>query len=280
MTANAEDGGALSVLLGYGDGGFANWEPVASGFTPVSVSTGDFNQDGITDLVASNQYSESVSVILGLDDGGYLPPYRYRNEGAPVSVAVGDLTGSGTLDLCVVDLLGAVNTLLGFGDGGFVPQVSFWDSFFTAYAPTVAAIGDLNEDGIPDLAVANSGDTLVSILIGLGDGGFSKQTPDVAGDGPSSVVLADFDGDGHLDVAVVNAGEGTAAVLLGYGDGGFQSKVSFAVGPSGAGRRETPPSPSCYSRLQQRREARPWLKQNHDDQSVSVLLNACGTLPQ
>ena len=73
--------------------------------------------------------------------------------------------------------------------------------------------GDFNSDGIPDLAVANfgtyytSGD--LSILLGLGDGSFAKESRVGAGFHPASVVSGDFNGDEIRDLAIANGSRDT-----------------------------------------------------------------------
>jgi hypothetical protein len=104
------------------------------------------------------------------------------------------------------------------------------------YAPTYAvgteansvAVGDFNGDGIPDLAVAAGG---LSILLGNGDGTFQAAREYAAGGTPFSVVAADFNGDGVLDIAMADyTASGTVSILLGNGDGTFQAPQSYAVG--------------------------------------------------
>jgi FG-GAP-like repeat len=91
--------------------------------------------------------------------------------------------------------------------------------------PFAVAVGDFNSDGHVDLAVANSDDGTVSILLGNGSGGFTQPTgtPIAVGASPRSVAIGDFNGDGHADLAVVDSGPGnnTVTILLGNGSGGF-----------------------------------------------------------
>ena len=96
------------------------------------------------------------------------------------------------------------------------------------------AIADLNGDGRPDMAVANSGSNTVSVLLGNRDGTFGTRTDFTAGVGPSSVAIADLNGDGRSDLAVANY-SGTVSVLLGNGDGTFRAEAAFDAGsgPSG-----------------------------------------------
>ena len=104
----------------------------------------------------------------------------------------------------------------------------------TAYAtgtlPSSVAVGDLNGDGIPDMAVTNESDNNVSVLLGNGDGTFQQPKNYPTGAGPFSVAIGDFNGDGIPDLAVANLNFNTVAVLLGKGDGTFQFAQNFATG--------------------------------------------------
>ena len=47
--------------------------------TPRSVTTGDFNGDGLTDLATANyDYSDDVSVLLGVGDGTFADEQSLR----------------------------------------------------------------------------------------------------------------------------------------------------------------------------------------------------------
>ena len=99
--------------------------------------------------------------------------------------------------------------------------------------PASVAIGDLNADGNPDLATANSGadpDT-VSVLLGNGTGGFGANTDFATGKAPSSVAIGDLDADDNPDLATANLyGADSVSVLLGDGTGGFGANTDFATG--------------------------------------------------
>src|SRR5262245_7120277 len=66
--------------------------------------------------------------------------------------------------------------------GGFHPQRAIGDALFGpnsdffAYSPFSVAIGDLNGDGKPDVAVANIDYGTASVLLGNGDGTFGPPT--------------------------------------------------------------------------------------------------------
>lgn len=96
----------------------------------------------------------------------------------------------------------------------------------------VSAVGDFNNDGLLDLAVANSADSTVSVALGKGNGSFAAATNYATGNAPAALAVGDFNADGYQDLAVVNSGAASVSVLLGNGDGTFQSQTSYAVGHS------------------------------------------------
>jgi hypothetical protein len=123
------------------------------------------------------------------------------------------------------------------GTGTLTPSFYSQGSFFSAgktpatgSKPFSIAAQDFNHDGIPDLAVANSGDGTISILLGIGDGTYQAQTTYKTGSGAYSVAVGDFNGDGNPDLAVANFSSNTVSILLGNGDGTFQTQKTYATG--------------------------------------------------
>ena len=84
------------------------------------------------------------------------------------------------------------------------------------------AIGDLNGDSNPDLAVTftNSG---VSVLVGNGTGSMTTAriaTADGLGHDARSVAIGDLNGDGKGDLAIASTSDRDGvSVLLGKGEG-------------------------------------------------------------
>ena len=87
-----------------------------------SEAVGDFNGDGIPDLVTANFNTGEVSVLLGVGDGSFRAARAFPAGRNPFAVAVGDFTGDGILDLAVTNFNSStVSILLGNGDGTFQP---------------------------------------------------------------------------------------------------------------------------------------------------------------
>jgi hypothetical protein len=221
----------VSVLLGNGDGSFQPARTFATGGRlgsyryPDSLTVGDFTGKGILDLAVANHDSGTVGVLLGHGDGTFQPARTFAAGTSPSAIAVGDFNRDGALDLVVandhqaINSRPGVNVLLGNGDGSFqAPR-----SVLPGGDPVSVAVGDFRGDGIPDLAVAESGFG-GDVLLGNGDGSFHLvQT--LAGTYPSAV--ADLNGDGIPDLVAI--GSNTVGVLLGNGDGSFQPTINYAV---------------------------------------------------
>jgi FG-GAP-like repeat/FG-GAP repeat/IPT/TIG domain len=128
--------GAVSILLGNGEGTFQPAVNYDAGSTPDSVAIGDFNGDGKLDLVVANHLGATVSVLLGNGDGTFQSAVAYPTGGAnPSSVVVGDFNGDGKLDLAVADIgLNVVSVLLGKGDGIFQSAQSYTAGTSGAYS--------------------------------------------------------------------------------------------------------------------------------------------------
>lgn len=105
-------------------------------------------------------------------------------------------------------------------------NVAFANSSITAgNNPQGVVAADFNGDGKQDLAIANSVDNSVTILLSNGDGTFNQAagSPIVLGNNLQPVALAagDFNNDDNLDLAVANETDNSVSVLLGNGDGTF-----------------------------------------------------------
>jgi hypothetical protein len=117
--------GRVTNWTGRTDGGFSNNDGIALSYVPVEwkvVGTGDFNGDGLSDLLWRN-IDGSLSNWLGRADGGFVnnDAITYTN-GIPTSWHVadtGDYNGDGRSDILWRNDDGGLTTWVGRMDGGF-----------------------------------------------------------------------------------------------------------------------------------------------------------------
>jgi hypothetical protein len=238
----------VSVLLGNGDGTFQAAANFAAGPGPTAVALGDFNRDNNQDLVVSNYgnadyyappnfVTATVSVLLGNGDGTFRPAQAFASGTGPNAVAVADFNGDGVQDLAVADYGiypqrgTTLSILVGNGDGSFrSPQ-----ALQSGNAPSCVAVGDINRDGIQDLASCNYNDNNVAILLGNGDATFRPAGTVAVGAAPWLVQLDDLNADQVPDLAVTGHWSDIVSTAMGNGDGTFQPHRWFFTdrGPTG-----------------------------------------------
>jgi len=97
-----------------------------------------------------------ISFFLSVNFGysQFAPPVIIIEEGAPSDIASGDFNQDGFVDLVYVENKFNVDTpkiyiVLNDGDGNFLPPSYFIEDLEQGFS---IGVGDLNGDGIPDLA--------------------------------------------------------------------------------------------------------------------------------
>ena len=209
--------------------------------SPSVINRGDFNNDGILDVIAGNVPGTGgqVSVYLGNGDGTFQPA-RNSTPGAQVNdLATADFNHDGKLDVAVSSIAtNVVTVMLGNGDGTFgapqsltVPNASYIESL---------TVGDFNHDGNPDIAVGFGSpftpgeptDTgfvyqpnTITIFPGQANGTFGApiQFTGMGNSSLSKIRIGDFNADGNIDIAVQTLSD--IYILIGNGNFTFNQQL-------------------------------------------------------
>ena len=224
LAAVGENNGlAVVVLLGYGDGEFTPVpsSPFGISSATTSIAVGDFNGDGKLDLALAGASlpggPAALTILLGNGDGTFT---QAPGSPAPIgsgqnAMVVGDLNGDGKLDIAVASSSdNSVRVLLGNGDGTFAQAPG--SPITVGTTPYAVGLGDFTGNGKLSIAVANYGDNTLTLLLGNGDGTFTQApgSPIPLGKGPVALAVGDFNGSGRLGLAVSNAGDFTVSILV------------------------------------------------------------------
>ena len=228
---------------------FAAKVDFTTGSSPYTVAIADLDKDGRPDLAVTNGSDNSISILQNttaangvIDANSFAGKVDFITGTLPTSVVIGDLDGDGKPDLAVTnDFSNTLSVFRNTSAGGSISFAAKVD-FATGANPMSVAIGDLDGDGKPDLAVANSGATTVSVYHNTATSGsidaasFAAKVDFTTGTSAYSVGIGDLDGDGKPDLVVSNSNDNTVSVLHNTStsgsivSGSFAAKVDFATG--------------------------------------------------
>ena len=205
-------GGFLLATLSSGFGQNLVLTPdltVSVGKSPESLTVGDFNNDGFSDLATVNSASDDVTILVGNGNGAFQTAIAFGVGKSPMSVGSGDMNHDGNMDL-VVAATGSdeILVLLGRGNGFFhVPL-----RYKTGKGPTFVAVQDLDHDKALDVVVVNSGrfghypPFSLSVFFNEGNGRLGQpvfyETENRNGMFPTGISIEDVNADGWPDLAV------------------------------------------------------------------------------
>jgi FG-GAP-like repeat len=226
------------TYLGNGDGTFQT--PLTTelpGYYPRTITAGDFNGDGKTDLATSGcsdsycNAAGTANILLSNGNGTFQVQTIAELIGfKPGAILAGDINRDGKTDLVAMNGSDDMAVWTGKGDGTF--NVS--QSWALPPSPGNAAIGDFNNDGQPDIAVINSENdntqTVMTVVLGTARGKFLAAAESYAY-APDVLATGDFNEDGKLDAIVSSGFDNKGTVALGNGNGTFRALASFPMLP-------------------------------------------------
>jgi hypothetical protein len=235
----------LTVLLGNGKADFtpAKNSPFRTKGLPHThgIAAGDFNNDGRTDLATDSWGNDQVEILFGDEQSFFNPQTALFKVGKrPYQrLRAADLNNDGMDDIVTTNTeSNNVTVLLSNGNGGFVEAAG--SPFACGDNPFGLAIGDINADGKPDLAIINSpgsmgegrGKNGMTVLVGDGKGKFTmmKGSPFEAGRIPNRIAIGDVNGDGVNDIVSSDNGSNKIYLFKMNSNGSILSQITIEVG--------------------------------------------------
>lgn len=224
---------AVAVLLGRTNGWFspAPGSPFPAGKLPVALAVADLDGDDLPDVLAVNRMDDSMTFLKGDGQGGLVATGTPLPTGSePRAVRVADFSGDTWPDLLVSNYGdGTLSLLLGDSRGEF--RESPGSPIMAGNNPWGLAVGDFDQNGTVDFAVALRGDDALRVFLNQKDGSFQSSLLPV-GSQPFDVAVADLDRDGKLDLISADTWSHSVTAFRGKGDGAFEKVGTYGAGGS------------------------------------------------
>jgi hypothetical protein len=223
-------------------------------FGMVVASAGDFNGDGKADVVIGTAYSVDTAYIIYGSNRAFASPcdvdsllngtngFKLTSTSSQFGFSVasaGDINDDGKADVIIGTYDGAAYVIYGNnsefanpfnvdsllnGNNGFILT-----SATSSFGDSVASAGDINTDGIPDIAIGASASNTAYIIYGNKSGFGNPFNVDSLLDGNNGFQLEncgtycgnsvasaiDFNGDGETDILIGAPGSNVASVIYG-----------------------------------------------------------------
>ena len=246
----------ISVLMNTTPSGattptFDTQQTFTVGSNPVSLKLADINGDGRKDIVVANG-NDTISILLNTTAPG-ASTAAFDNQQVITAgnginqIAIADVNRDNKPDIITANQKGNnVSVLLNTTSvGSSTVTFAAEQQFMVGNSPVAVTTGDFNNDGKPDLAVANENDNSVSILLNTTATGnstvsFTNQQVYDVNIQPVALTVSDVNGDGKSDLMVSNMGSNMVSVLLnqtnpGSTTPGFAGQQNFMTGSQPAG---------------------------------------------
>jgi hypothetical protein len=207
---------------------------------PEDIRVSDVDGDGTPDILVANYTAGSISVFRNISTTGNINIANFARKDftsgtGATFIAVADLDNDGKQDVIVANQ--GENTLTIFKNISTVGNISFSSpvKLTTPATPVGIGIGDFDKNGWFDIAIANHGNSTVSIYSNKGiynsisTNNFNPRFELITGLNPITIDVADIDGDSKSDIVVGNYGSNSVSIFKNNYISGALTTSSFST---------------------------------------------------
>lgn len=223
--------GSVTVTTSNGTAalpGFSFGVPKITSFTPssayvgsaVTITGNNFNPVPANNIVFFGAVKAIVSSATSTQLNVTVP---IGATYAPVTVTTGNLTAFSSQSF--IPTFQSDSSVLS------VNSFSVVKNYGTGLYPSAATIGDLDNDGKPDLIITNAVSNSISVLQNtstLGTVSFNIKTDYSTEPDPKKTAIGDLDGDGKPDLVVISFNGGNASTMSVFENTSTTGTISFA----------------------------------------------------
>lgn len=213
-------------------GGFGEPQVTPIPGSPRGLAVGDFDGDGVMDLVVSgisfqNPQASGVYLLGGAGDGTYEYVGTVASGENVRGIALGNMDDDPLPDLVFADAVAGQLSVL--SNIGAAPVFGTRHDYGTGLSPEELALADLDHDGLLDVALTNRLSDFVAVYRGQGGATLAGGTNYPTALGPTTVQVADLNNDSRPDLAITAVTSECVSFLPGIGDGTFGSRIDFGA---------------------------------------------------
>jgi len=208
--------GGFDVFFGQTDGGLSApaYYPNSDGRT---IDLGDVNGDGLLDVVTSD--GQQVAILVNNGEGALTPWASLPVSAVHTGLGIGDFNADGRADVVISEFANTAGgalfdakLFLNEGNGTFAPAIPLPGVGGTAFQGL--AVGDLNGDGLADIAANTPDGGALVVLLNHGDGGFGATYYPTAPSEDGALLLVPRAGSApDLVLGLASGGDGGLAVM-------------------------------------------------------------------